>query len=218
MDQTEASAEEALNLPELPGLDTESGLARVGGKVSVYRKILQQFASGQADAPARIRSALQGHDLTTAEREAHTLKGVAGNIGAGEVEAAAKHVETAIKHGVDTEAPIAELERTLVELVGSLTFLMADVPSATRAASPGGQAPNLLPALDRLQVLLEESDSEAGDLVEEIEAQVTDTEFAQPMRAIGERIDDFEFEEALERLNALREVMSASTTDSTTLT
>ncbi len=38
------------------------------------------------------------------------------------------------------------------------------------------------------------------------------------MRAIGERVDDFEFDEVLEFLNALREVMSASTTDSATLT
>ena len=93
-------AEEASSLPVLPGVDTQSGLARVGGKVSVYRKILRQFANRQADSPARIRSALQGHDLTTAEREAHTLKGVAGNIGAGEVQAAATRLETAIKQGL----------------------------------------------------------------------------------------------------------------------
>ena len=48
--------------------------------------VVHSFANRQVDAPARIRSALQWHDLTTAEREAHTLKGVAGNIGAGEVE------------------------------------------------------------------------------------------------------------------------------------
>jgi HPt (histidine-containing phosphotransfer) domain-containing protein len=81
-------------------------LTRVGGKVSVYRKILLMFAKRQADAPARIRSALQGHDLTTAEREAHIRKGVAGNIGAGEVQAAATRLETAIKHRADTEALI----------------------------------------------------------------------------------------------------------------
>ena len=85
-------------------------------------------------------------------------------------------------------------------------------------APPQGKAPDLLPGLDRLQALLEDYDGEAGDLVSELESQVAHTELAQPMRAIGERIDDFEFEEALERLNALREVMSASTTDSATLT
>jgi len=206
VDVPEATAEEASSLPALPGLDTRSGLARVGGKVSVYRKILRQFANSQADAPARIRSALQRHDLTTAEREAHTLKGVAGNIGADEVQAAATRLERAVKHGADTDAPIAALERILGELVESLTSLTA-APDTAGAAPPQGEAADLLPELDRLRALLEDSDGEAGDLVAELESQVAHTEFAQPMRAIGERVDDFEYDEALEFLNALRDAL-----------
>jgi CheY-like chemotaxis protein len=216
-DSEATTAEDASTLPALPGVDTSSGLARVGGKVSVYRKILQTFAKRQADAPARIRGALQGHDLTTAEREAHTLKGVAGNIGAGEVEAAARRLETAIKHGADTEAPIAELERILGELVAGLTSLTI-AADTVESLPPNGETPDLLPALDRLQTLLEESDGEASDLISEIESQGANTAFARAIREIGDRIDDFEFDEALELLNALREAMNAATTGSESLT
>ena len=58
---------------------------------------------------------------------------------------------------------------------------------------------------------MEESDGEAGDLVAELELQVVNTELAKPVRAIGECVDDFEFEEALERLNALRDTMRSRT-------
>jgi hypothetical protein len=43
---------------------------------------------------------------------------------------------------------------------------------------------------------------------------VANTELAQPMRAIGERIDEFEFEGSLELLNAFRDEMKSRTTDS----
>jgi CheY-like chemotaxis protein len=216
VDLYESTAAETSSLPKLPGVDTQSGLARVGGKVGVYRKILQQFAKSQADAPARIRGALQGHDTATAEREAHTLKGVAGNIGAGEIQAAATRLETAIKQGSDTEARIRALERILSELVESLTSHTA-APDTAGPPPPGGKAPDLLPALDRIRTLLEDSDGEAGDLFAELESQVANTELGEPMRAIGERLDDFEFDEALELLNALTEAMGASPADSATL-
>ncbi len=213
---SEAAANEASRLHVLPGVDTQSGLARVGGNVSVYRKILQQFAKQQADAPARIRNALHSNDPTTAEREAHTLKGVSGNIGADEVATAAKHVETAIKHGADTETSMAELERRLGELIASLASIKAASTTNEKTLRKVSTT-DLLPTLDRLQVLLEESDGEAGALVAELESQAAQTEFAQPIREMSECIDDFEHDEALERLHTLRETINDSRTRSATL-
>jgi len=71
-DASEITTNGASSLPILPGVDTRAGLARVGGRVSVYRKILQQFIHSQTDAPQRVRRALQGHEPNTARREAHT--------------------------------------------------------------------------------------------------------------------------------------------------
>ena len=207
----QTAPEEASSLPVLPGVDTQSGLARVGGKVAVYRKILRQFANSQADAPARIRNALASGDRVTAEREAHTLKDVAGNIGAEEVQAAAKRLEAAIRQGADTEVPITELKRILGELIESLTSLTAN--QATVEVAPSNvEVSDLAPQLDRLQALLEDYDAEAVNLVSELESQVAHTEFTQPIRAIGERIDDFEFDEALRLLHALSEAMNSSRT------
>ena len=207
----EAAAEEAASLSVLPGVDTQSGLARVGGKVTVYRKILRQFANGQVDASARIRSALASGDRVTAEREAHTLKGVAGNIGAEGVQAAAKHLEAAIREGSDTDAPLTKLEDILGELIVGLASL-STTPDTAEAATTKVSVPELLPEFDRLQALLEEYDGAAVGLVEEIRSQMAHTEFIQPVRVIGEHIDNFEFDEALELLNALRAELSTNVT------
>jgi PAS domain S-box-containing protein len=213
--ETEAAEEEASSLPSFPGMDTRSGLARVGGNVTVYRKILRQFASSQADTPARIRNALAS-DRVTAEREAHTLSGVAGNIGANNVQAAAKRLEASIREEAATEALLAELERVLGELLDGLISLIAVSDSGGKAPI-AAESPDLMPQLDRLHGLLAAYDGEAGDLVSEIESQAANTEFAQPIREISERIADFDFDEADQLLNALRDRTKSRVSESVTL-
>jgi HPt (histidine-containing phosphotransfer) domain-containing protein len=153
---------------------------------------------------------LASDDRVSAEREAHTLKGVAGNIGADEVRAASKRLESAILEQTDTDIQIESLERILGELVASLTSLVA-FPDKVSVAPSNLDPSTLLPQLNRLQALLEDFDTEAGDLVSEIEAQTDDTQFAQTVREIGKRVDDFEFDEALALLNTLTEGMRPRT-------
>ena len=69
-------------LATVPGLDAADGLRRVLGKREAYVGLLRTFASGQAGAPDAIRAALAEGRRADAERAAHTLKGVAGSIGA----------------------------------------------------------------------------------------------------------------------------------------
>ena len=88
-------------LPDMPGLSVKEGLARVGGNIKLYRKILIKFYNAYSDATEQIKDALDKDDQELAQRLAHTLKGVSGNIGAkglfgpaGELEAAIKHQKT----------------------------------------------------------------------------------------------------------------------------
>ncbi|HXJ80090.1 MAG TPA: response regulator, partial [Candidatus Methylomirabilis sp.] len=83
---TPSPAHEA-TLPAVEGLDTADGLLRVAGNRTLYLKLLSQFVAQQAEAPASIAEALKGGDHALAERLAHTVKGVAGNLGAGSVRA-----------------------------------------------------------------------------------------------------------------------------------
>ena len=101
-----AAVAEADELPDVPGLNTAEGLMRVAGNKKLYRKLLRQFSTTEADAAQRIASALAENDRALAERLAHTVKGVAGNIGASAVQNAAANLEKAIAGS----APAAEIE------------------------------------------------------------------------------------------------------------
>ncbi|TRZ67938.1 MAG: response regulator, partial [Rhodocyclaceae bacterium] len=99
--QAPLATQEAAADGELPGdvagLDVANGLRRVLGKKSLYLSMLRKFVAGQKGAPDEIRAALAADDSATAERLAHTAKGVAGNIGATEVQQHAAVPEAVLK-------------------------------------------------------------------------------------------------------------------------
>jgi two-component system sensor histidine kinase/response regulator len=85
-------------LPEgIPGLDTTLGLSRMMGKKSLYLAMLRRYLAGQRPVATQMRQALAAADWATAERLAHTTKGVSGTIGATAVQDRAASLEAAIR-------------------------------------------------------------------------------------------------------------------------
>ena len=94
--ETKAPAEaDAAGLPRVDGLDAAQGLRRVAGNRKLYLRLLRQFVEGYTDAADRIRESLERGEGAVAERLAHTVKGTAGNLAAGPVQAAAGALEKA---------------------------------------------------------------------------------------------------------------------------
>ena len=137
-------------LPEVEGLDTADGLLRVAGNKNLYLKLLRQFVASEHDAPARIRERLASHDRATAERMAHTVKGVAGNLGAKAVQSAAADLEHAVNKGKPAEALCDQLANVLSPLIAELRAALAEPPVVT-ASTDGGETVD--PAMLRETVL-----------------------------------------------------------------
>jgi CheY-like chemotaxis protein len=142
VDRTRASAAESApqspvtavstgadGLPAVEGLDTAEGLLRVAGNKNLYLKLLRQFVTSEHDAPARIRERLANEDRPTAERMAHTVKGVAGNLGAKAVQSAAADLERGVKEGGPAEALCDRLENVLSPLIAKLRSTLQEPPS-----------------------------------------------------------------------------------------
>jgi two-component system sensor histidine kinase/response regulator len=120
-----APAAAKLQPGELPqgidGLDTALGLSRMAGKKPLYLAMLKRYASGQGAVGQQIREALAKGDVPTAERLAHTLKGVSGNVGATAVQGCAAALEQSLREG----QAIEEVQMRLVELEMPLGTLVA---------------------------------------------------------------------------------------------
>ncbi|HVY07209.1 MAG TPA: response regulator [Burkholderiales bacterium] len=115
-----AATSESANLPAIEGIDTAAGLAGVRGNAALYRRLLVKFRDSFSDFAEQFRNAQQDPDTSAARRCAHTLKGVAGSLGAKQVQRDAGELEIACAEHFTIEA----IERRLATVVTSLTPVM----------------------------------------------------------------------------------------------
>jgi CheY-like chemotaxis protein len=85
-------------------LDAAGAMARMGGK-DLYLSMLAKFIPSQGQAVQSIQDALAVNDRATAERLAHTLKGVAASVGATSLAESASQLEQAIRSEDAKEYP-----------------------------------------------------------------------------------------------------------------
>ncbi len=192
-----------VDIPVLQGIDTKAGLERIGGNLKLYRKLLAQFGDSQGKTPAHIREALAERDRETAERLAHTLKGVAANIGALDVHGASQKLESAIKRQApDTNELLVALENNL-RVVTESTRALGSQKKEHHTAMGSVDLEGLRPLLATLRGMLEADDAEAIDVLDKIMEQVQDREHVLLLQKLSELVEDFDFEAALEKLQLL---------------
>lgn len=200
-DATPRGAEPAW--PTIPGLDVANGLRRVAGNRKLYRDLLTQYIAGQADAPARIQAALATGDRTTAERLAHTLKGVSGNIGATVIERLAADLEQALRQQAEpaiVEPLLARTGETLTGWIAELQSALASEPAPVTHVAPRMDWAGLQQILVRLEQLLSEDDAETVRYLAAHRAALAEALSAELFLAMERAINGYDFEEALKVL------------------
>jgi two-component system sensor histidine kinase/response regulator len=122
-------------LPEsLPGFDLADGLKRLQGNKALYRKLLLNFATDYNEAANEIRESLDANDFERSHSLVHNLKGLAGNLSATELQAAAVNIEKLVK-GVEKKPPLTkELNLKFSELETALNQTLESVQSLGAAA------------------------------------------------------------------------------------
>jgi CheY-like chemotaxis protein len=189
-------------LPEIAGVNINRGLRRVAGNQRLYRDLLQQFAAKESSAPEQISAALQAGDRKLAGRIAHTVGGVAGNIGIPGVQATAGRLERAL---VEEQPSVAAL---LDEFGAVLTAQVHAIEQALHSAAAEIEEPPSSPfdqvsacaAIVQLRELLESSYANAGEAFRAVSTAVASVVGKPQLEALRNSIDNFEFEAALLKL------------------
>jgi len=121
-------------LEGVPGIDVAQGLGYARGNQTLYRSLLGRFVASQGRAPAQIQAALANGDIAAAEMLAHTVKSVAGNIGARDIQSLAADLEQALRTyspPVLVQERLGKLERPMSALTESLAMrLQVDLEPA----------------------------------------------------------------------------------------
>ena len=153
----------------LPGFDLEDGLKRLQWNEKLYRKLLLDFSTKYVGAADEIRQALDATDFEQAHSLVHNLKGLAGNLAAVDLQAAAIEMEKQVKGGLKKGLSEQKLNQTFDEMKKALQAALKSVrvlgPSATeKPAKPSaadlGEIPLELAseAADRIRDAVEMGD------------------------------------------------------------
>jgi CheY-like chemotaxis protein len=180
-----------------PGLlDRTAALQRLGGRQALYDRLVTSFA---LDAPTEMRALrrqLRLGAVPDVVRQLHTLRGLAGAVGADALAALAGTQEQAVRAEADVSAADADaLQRLLDETLAALV-----PPPAPQDATP---LTDPLAALRRLRQLLVERNMRSVALCEQlaghadalgpdfavVAAAVTRLDFARALKACDQLLE-----------------------------
>lgn len=208
-----SQAEDGTPLPEFNTIDTAAGLHCVAGNRPLYRALLRDFYRDNRETMGDIRESLKSGDRERTQRLAHTLKGVAGNIGAEAVWEAARKLELAIikgKNDIDpalkeTEDALALVMAELAELPEEKLAAAADPPDETDFAALARQ-------LEVLADYLRLNDTDAETAFASLRDDLIRLS-PEKTAAFEEKLLVYNFKEAQEILETIAEALEPSFTD-----
>jgi two-component system, sensor histidine kinase and response regulator len=196
----------AVVIPEIDGVDAREGLKRAAGNRRLYRDLLIRFAKDYLDVGAQIAAALESGDLKQAERIAHTVKGVAGNMSISKIYSSADKMEKAIRK---RDPAVPKLLRAFTSLVNHQVHAIQQalpdvVPKRARSEANRGFDPRKAAcAAGRLRELLEASDGDASEAFSALSDAASSTVDKLRLDALGAAINKFDFESALLELSEI---------------
>ena len=197
--------EQLAALGAVAGMDREAGLRTLQGDIPRYLRLLRQFAVQHGGDGSALTASVASGDLKAVQYTAHSLKGVAGMLGALQVAELAGKVEKMAKTsapGEEWRSVLDSLESELDTLTEALTALLSDEGEEEQ------ESPELPPAVDmaavnavltRLETLLAASDTQANDLAEE-HRDLLRHELGDAFPVLERQIEDFDYGDALATL------------------
>ncbi|MDR3172449.1 MAG: PAS domain S-box protein [Treponema sp.] len=192
-------------------IDRTVGIANAVGSKPLYQQLLTDFKFSHSMDMQNITTALEAEDQQSARRIAHTLKSTANLIGAKTLGAAALAVEKALE--VKSKAvPLAKstwdtLEKEFNAVMAELELI---APAPVRKTYKAGDLDitRALAFIQKLEPLLKSSSASSLNLLDTIREVLAPA--GEEYEELIARIEDFDFPEAAEILNQIREKIAGN--------
>ena len=191
----------AISLPDLPGLDIQAGLKRLANNRHLYLKILKEFKDKYQRAAEDIKGYLEEDDKELALRQSHTIKGLAGNCSAKDLQIAAQDLEQAIKEDQkhDYENLLNNFRSSLVQVLESISTLensVEDLPARDDNVIPA-QSADIDPVTGKMfqemsEYLIKRKNAKAEACMISLKKKLSDTRFKEDaiqMELLMEKMD-----------------------------
>jgi two-component system sensor histidine kinase/response regulator len=188
-----------VGMAAIPQIESAVLLRRFDGRLPFLARTLRRFAEDCHGWSDRLDATLAQGDLATAQRQVHSLKGLAGTFAMGRLQSALYDLENVIKGGVvEPFGEIAEVDAQLQPLLIGLERILANLSES--AAATDGRPIEVVLALLRDQ--LGEGDGEAEELWRMNKGRLVGVYSARQVAAIDHAIGQWDFDEALHILDS----------------
>lgn len=209
-----ASGVGAAALPaQLEGFELAQTLHQLDQNPALVIRVLRQFLHDfKPDDWARhFDTARAQGSPAAAQRLAHTLKGVAANVGAVRLRAAAAALEAALEAGTEATALQPQVDDCLMALRAATTALEANLPAELPAAATAqsAQIADSLRDLTEIEALLRRYRLVPAVLLERLRTHVGQHAAAAQLQKLQEQIGAFDFKSALTTLARMQEILHA---------
>lgn len=185
-----------VEIPTIDGINAEEGLMRTQGNIELYLKLLGRFTKTQKNFIESFTEAAEKNDFQLAERLAHTLKGVAGNIGAAEVyDLCSVLEEQSQKMSVKKES-IDNVELALDAIFTSIAEYVLEDEKGAKGISISKSEIDV--HLQNLIKKLKEFDIEANEIVEFFMSSSDSHKLKGAFKPIASALEKYDFEKALQ--------------------
>ena len=182
------------DIPTIPGFDVPLALRQLGNNMKLYTKLLDQFQKTYATAGQDLSASIADGDYETAERSAHTIKGLAGSLGAPSLQKISADLEQLCK----ARTPAAEVASSLVifdteitNAIGAIKGFLAQAAAPAPQAAAAVNTAQLASQLANLASHVDDNDARALMLFDETKEHLLayDKEAAAKMASAFEMFD-----------------------------
>jgi CheY-like chemotaxis protein len=191
------------------GIDLNQGLKHVGGNQVFYLRLLRDFVDNHGHCVAEINQSLLNSNYEDARREAHTLKGICGTIGASDLQKHASVIEVGLTKG---ELPDDELLALFKQTADTLFSTLKEVIAQADSSAVNDQLLNDVekshsntdrPNLEDLYQALTLCDAKSGVIFSQIKSQLQQHIGKVQLEQLEKLINGYEFEDALKNIHEL---------------
>ncbi|WP_317587798.1 PAS domain S-box protein [Vibrio sp. EA2] len=192
------TADNNLVIADDPRLNVQEALARLDGNRTLYLKLLKKFVVDHATAVTDIQASLDKRDIDTAIRLAHTMKGIAGNLGATELARCAAATERALRDNAmkEIESLLGEFQAALKEALESVNRVIADNDDLAACkdveSDKSLDSEEIKALLINLQRALEDDLSEAMNIAGILDKQLRGTALREQATKLVSSLDTFD--------------------------
>ena len=224
--ESPTAASEPKGLPDqLPGINLEFALKSVVGNETLLLKLLKEFGKDHCNDSSTLQEAMDNQQFDEGKRIAHTVKGLAATLGANDLSSSAKQLETLFgqednssrqednssrqEDNSSRQNDNSNWNESLDAFTKSLAFVMdglagLDQQSSNECVSDTIDTKDVLALIDDLTNLFEDMDPDSADKAETLVCMLQNSSFLDDAKKVQQQTDDFEFDDAKDTLQKLR--------------